>query len=352
MEMVNITIDGIRVKVEKGTFIIDACRKIGVDIPRLCEDPRMKPAAACKLCAVMVQGDDNPLLSCCIKVNDDMTVWTDTEKVRAFRKKAIEKILETHPDDCLTCEKVGNCKLQDYAYEYGVERMNYRPLKEEDKYEIDYSNKFYYFDKNKCIECKRCTRVCNNLQVQGAITDINRGFKKVNGETTYTKLSDTSCVSCGNCVSVCPVGALMEKKKEKYREWDVKKVQTTCSYCGVGCQLNLRVVGEKVVGVEPVLDGPNTGMLCVKGKFGYKFLNRPERLKTPLIKKDGEFVEATWEEAYDLIESKAREVMKTNDGDAFAGLASARCTNEDNYAFQKLFRSVFKTNNVDHCARL
>lgn len=350
--MVEITIDGIKTQVPDNIKIIDACRRIGIDIPVLCEDPRLKPAAACKLCAVEVNGGPKPLLSCCIAVKEGMEIKTNTDVVRAFRKETIEKLLKDHPDDCLTCEMAGDCQLQNYAYEYGVERKNYRPLLQENKYEIDYSNPFYYFDKNKCIVCNRCVRICDELQQQQAITKLNRGFIKKDGVEAYTKLSDTTCVSCGNCVSICPTGALMEKKKIKFREWQVKKVKTTCSYCGVGCQLELKVLNDKVVGVNPVMDGPNEGILCVKGKFGYKFLNNPDRLKTPLIKKNGEFVEATWEEAYDLIEKKARKVMESDGPDAFAGLSSARCTNEDNYAFQKLFRTVFRTNNVDHCARL
>ncbi len=350
--LINLTIDGILVTVPEGTLLIEACRKAGIDIPVLCEDERMKPAAACKLCAVEVEWSENLVLSCCMKATSGMTVWTQSPRVREFRKNIIENLLKTHPDDCLTCEKVGNCKLQNYAYEYGVERKNYRPILNENPYSIDYSNKFYYFDKNKCIECKRCTRVCSDLQVQNAITNENRGFKTRHGISPYVPLSETGCVSCGNCVSVCPTGALMEKKKESFREWEVKKVRTTCSYCGVGCQFNLKVVKDKVVGIEPLNDGPNSGLLCVKGKFGYKFLNNPERLKTPLIKKDGKFVEASWEEAYDLIKTKATEIMNSDGPDAFAGLSSARCTNEDNFAFQKLFRTVFKTNNVDHCARL
>ncbi len=356
-KMINLTIDGKLVTVPEGTLIIDACRHIGIDIPVLCEDERMKPAAKCKLCAVKVEWRDELILSCCMQVKSGMTIWTNTEEVRAFRKARLEEILETHPDDCLTCEKVGNCTLQNYAYEYGVDRQRYRYEHEEDGYNekayaIDKSNKFYYFDKNKCIDCRRCTRVCSDLQVQNAITPENRGFKVHSGVHPYVPLSETDCVSCGNCVSVCPTGALMEKKKESFREWDVKKVRTTCSYCGVGCQFNLKVVKDKVVGVEPLNDGPNSGLLCVKGKFGYKFLNNPDRLTHPLIKENGEFRKASWEEAYALIKKKADEIMESDGPDAFAGLSSARCTNEENYSFQKLFRTVFKTNNVDHCARL
>jgi formate dehydrogenase major subunit len=144
----------------------------------------------------------------------------------------------------------------------------------------------------------------------------------------------------------------MPKSKEKFRTWELKRVKTTCSYCGVGCQMELLVKGNKVVGVEPVNVEPNDGLLCVKGKFGYKFIDHPDRLKTPFIRKEGKLVEATWDEAYHLIAEKVLETKEKYGPDALGGFSSARCTNEENYLFQKLFRAVIGTNNVDHCARL
>lgn len=348
--MAEITINSEKYQVEDGITVLQACEKVGISIPTLCYDDRLEPHAACRLCVVEVKGKGSLQTSCSTKVKDGMVVETHNEKVRNTRKDILDLLFSNHPQDCLTCEKSGDCKLQDYCYEYGVERGSY--VGEKKNYPIDDSNHFYTYDPNKCILCEKCVRVCNELQCSNAIGLENRGFDTKVVAPFDMGLENSKCVSCGNCVSVCPVGALMPKKKEKYRPWDVRKVRTTCSYCGVGCQMELLVKGDKVVGVEPADGKSNNGLLCVKGRFAYSFINHPDRLKTPLIKRDGKFEEATWDEAFDLITTKINEIKDENGPEAFAGLTSARCTNEENYLFQKLFRAVIGTNNVDHCARL
>ena len=345
-----ITIDDTIYEVEKDSSILEVCKLLNIDIPTLCYDERLTPHSACRMCLVEVEGAKNLVTSCSTRVKDGMVVSTKNEKVRSARRDVLDLLLSNHPMECLNCEKSGECKLQNYAYEYDLVDGTFEG--ETRKGLIDSSNPFYYYDPEKCILCGLCVRVCDELQGSHAIGFEDRGFDTIVATPFKQGLRNSECVSCGNCVSVCPVGALVPKSLEKFRHWETKKVRTTCSYCGVGCQLDLTVKGDKVLGAQPAFDGPNEGLLCVKGKFAYKFISHPDRIKTPLIKKNGKFVEASWDEAYRLIKEKTNKIKKESGADSFAGFSSARCTNEDNYLFQKLFRGVIGTNNVDHCARL
>ncbi len=356
METVKITIDGKQLEVERGTTILNAARGIGIDIPTLCyldlhPDPMDKAPASCRICVVEAEGARNLIPACATPVTDGMKIFTSSERVVNARRVLLDLLLSAHCIDCLTCEKAGRCKLQDYCYEYGLKKPGFEKVKCE--YEIDDSNQFYISDKNKCILCGKCVKVCTELQCTNAIGFSQRGYLMHVAAPYEAKLESSECVSCGNCVSVCPTGALISKTRDKCRSWNVTgKVRTTCPYCGVGCEMDLVLDGSRIVGVEPAMGPANDGLLCVKGKFGYGFVNHPDRLKKPLIKRNGEFVESTWDEAYELIISKMKEVKAKYGPDAFAGLASAKCTNEENYLFQKMCRAVVGTNNVDHCARL
>ncbi len=345
-----INIDNKSYEVEKDSTILEVCKLLDIEIPTLCHDERLTPHSACRMCLVEVEGAKNLVTSCSTKIRDGMTVFTKNEKVINARREVLDLILSNHPMECLNCEKSGKCKLQNYAYDYDLEDGTFKG--ETRKGEIDSSNPFYYYDPEKCILCGLCVRVCDELQCSHAIGFEDRGFDTIVATPFNEGLINSECVSCGNCVSVCPVGALVPKRLEKFRHWETEQVRTTCSYCGVGCQIDLTVKDNKVLGAEPAFDSVNQGLLCVKGKFAYKFISHPDRIKTPLIKKDGKFVEASWKEAYRLIKSKATNIKEENGPESFAGLTSARCTNEENYLFQKLFRAVIGTNNVDHCARL
>lgn len=340
--------------VDKKMTILELCRENNIEIPTLChmdmfsrEDAGKN--ASCRLCMVEVNGKLVP--SCATDIFDGIEIITKNEHVIEARKMVLDLIVSDHPLDCMTCEVAGDCKLQDYCYDYDIKETSYPGAK--NHFEIDFSNKFFYRDLDKCILCKQCVNICNEFQCSNALTVSNRGFESKIAIEFDKGMGDSGvCVNCGNCVSVCPVGALIPKSKVKFRTWETKKIKTICSYCGVGCEMNLVVKNNTVVDVEP-LNGPaNKNLLCVKGKFAYKFIDHPDRLKTPLIRKNGKLEEATWEEAYELIASKFHETMDNFGSEAFAGLASARCTNEDNYLFQKMTRAIFKTNSVDHCARL
>ena len=346
-------INDLAYEVEAPKTILAFCNEIGIDIPTLCHDKRLLPNGACRLCIVEVEGYKTPVTACSQQIKDGMKIHTHSEKIMKMRREILDLLFSNHPNDCLNCDKSGKCKLQTYCYEYGITEGSYDG--EVGERSVDATSQFFTYDASKCIKCGICVSVCENLQNSSAINFINRGFDAYIGTPMDKGFGNSACVSCGNCVSACPVGALNPKKKypeDKFRYWEVKKTRTTCSYCGVGCQINLLTKGNRIVEVEPINTIPNDGLLCVKGKFAHKFVNHPDRLTKPLIKKDGKFVEASWKEAYRLIKEKYEETMANKGPSAFGGFSSARCTNEENYLFQKFVRTVFKTNNVDHCARL
>lgn len=348
MDVVNVTINGKPTEVKNGSTILQVCRENNIYIPTACYLEDLPGDAACRLCLVEVVGAKSLASSCTMPVSEGMVIYTDSEKVIEARKTVLGLLLSNHTGDCFNCKKVAECKLRSLCEEYGVDAPFF--MGENVKYEIDYSNPFFDLDRNKCILCRRCVNTCSSLQCVGAIGLSDRGFGTHVTPAMEWELSQSPCESCGNCVSNCPTGALMPKKAVSLLDTD--KVLTTCSYCGVGCQMYLVMKNGKIVDVKPARGTANKGLLCVKGKFAYNFVHHEDRLKTPLIKKDGQFVEATWEEAYSLITSKIKETKEKHGADAIAGFSSAKCTNEENYAFQKMMRAAIGTNNVDHCARL
>ncbi len=347
-----VTINGKICEAFGGQTILEVARANDIFIPTLCYMADLSPIGACRICLVEVEGMRSLAASCTTPVTDGMKIRTDSPQVLDARKFIVELLVSCHPLDCMTCEKTGDCTLQNLAYELGV--TGTRLDGEKHEYPVDTSNPFITRDYNKCILCQKCVRVCDQVQSIQAIKTINRGFDTKIATAYDTPLQESNCVFCGQCVQVCPVGALTETKaRGKGRPWEITKVRTTCPYCGVGCQLNLHMKGEQITRVTAVEDGlPNKGRLCVKGRFGYDFIYSKDRLTTPLIKKDsGEFREASWDEALDLVATKFKQIIKESGPDAIAGVSCARSINEDSYQMQKLFRAVIGTNNIDHCAR-
>lgn len=347
-----VTINDQLIEVADGMTILEACKKLNIEIPTFCHDDRLKPFGSCRICVVEVNHAKKLVAACTGKVREGMEIKTHTKRVMDARKEILELMWGVHDNDCLSCEKAGDCKLQNYCFEYGV-------AAETSEYQMnllgryDTTNKFYTIDRDKCILCGKCIRVCKELQGSSAIGFDGRSRHMHVAHPFGEGMDHSACVSCGNCVNVCPTGALMEKKNKPFRTWDIdQKTRTTCIYCGVGCQIDLNVKDNQVVRVDPVVDAVNKGLLCVKGKFVYNFIHHKDRLTVPLIRKDGELVESTWDEAYDYIVHKIKEVKKNYGSDGFAGFSSAKCTTEDNYIIQKFFRAVLGTNNIDHCARL
>lgn len=353
MSMVTLKIDGREITVPAGTMVLEAAQQNGIFIPTLCHDPELTKPGACRLCVVEIPGMRNLPASCVTAVTPGMEVLTASPAVVEARKTIIDLLLANHPEDCLTCEKTGTCKLAKYAYEYGVRKTSF--VGEQTYHLLDETSAVIVRDVNKCILCGKCVRVCDEVVGRHVYDFTNRGFNTVVGPALEMGLGESGeCVSCGSCVAVCPVGALTEKQmKGKARPWEIKKVKTTCPYCGTGCNFDLNVKDGQVIGVTSNPTSEVNGRhLCVKGRFGYDFIHSPERLTSPLIRKNGNLVEATWDEALDLVAQKFSEIKKEHGGDALATLSSARCTNEENYLMNKLTRAVFGTNNIDHCARL
>ena len=348
--MITFTINDKEVQVEEGISILQACRQNDIEIPTLCYDENLSVFGGCRLCIVEVGDRGKLVTSCSERVKEGMVVQTHSEKVMESRRNILDLLLSNHPTDCLTCDKCGECDLQDYAYEYGVREGSFKG--EVKNYAIDDINPVMERDQSKCILCGKCVRVCDEVQITNAIDFVGRGFDSKIATAQDKPLDYDNCRLCGQCISVCPTGALLNKQLKGTRPWDVKKVTTTCPFCGTGCNFDLNVVNGKVVGVTPNENSPVNGtQICVKGRFHIDMITSPDRLKKPLIKKNGEFVESSWKEAMDLIEEKFTHIRDTYGPDAIAGLSSARCTNEDNYLFQKILRSGIGTNNVDHCAR-
>lgn len=354
IKKITIYIDGVEFKANQGLTILDAAKKAGVDIPHLCNHPNLKPTGACRLCLIELEGEGaRPLIAACTRpIEPGMRIITRSKRVWNARRTVLELLVSDHPLDCLTCELTGSCALQNYAYEYGITHAEYEGRRQE--HEVDNNNPFITRDLEKCIKCYRCAQACQEIQYCYVIDYLKRGFDTMVTSTNNRPLLETDCVFCGRCVSVCPVGALTEKVSlRRGRSKDLKKTHTICPYCGVGCGIILETDGRKIIRVSSTEDAPvNKGSLCVKGRFGLGFVNNDDRLKTPLIRRNGKLVPASWNEAISEVASRLKQMKKEYGADAIGFLASSKCTNEENYLFQKFARAGVGTNNIDNCARL
>ncbi len=345
MGLVKLTIDGKEVFAKKESTILQVAKSAGIRIPTLCFHERMKPLGSCGICLVETGGNSEPVASCKTPVTDGISVTTQSDRLLHMRQDALKALLVNHPLDCPICDKAGECALQDLVYEHGITNVQMQPPTS--KFTKAYSTTFIRSWPERCILCQRCATACNEIQAIGALEVIDGPDGKL---ISYDR---DKCVSCGECIQVCPVGALLQKKTPlRWRPWEVTKIRTTCPYCGVGCQLQLHIKDGIIVKVTGVEDGePNKGRLCVKGRYGFDFIYSEERLKTPLIRENGRFREASWEESLVLVANKFKEIIAESGPDAIGGLSSSRSINEDSYQMQKLFRSVIGTNNIDNCAR-
>jgi formate dehydrogenase alpha subunit len=344
---IEFTIDGRPVQTTLGKTVLQAALSAHVRIPHLCYMPGVEPHAACRLCVVRIDRRRGLTSACSTLAADGMVVESDTEEINAIRRKTAELLIADHPSDCLTCSSNQECMLQQVAADLGISQTRLR--REPKPPDIDDSNPFYTMDHAKCVLCGRCVSACHTVRGVGAIDFAHRGYEtKVRPADGL--IADSTCESCGECIMACPVGALSLKQDNLP---PTHNVTTTCPYCGCGCGLVLGTRNGRIVRVlgEPA-NPASHGRLCVKGRFGLDFVSSEDRLKTPLIKRNGTFEEATWDEALDFVAARLGAIRKQHGPDAIAGLSSAKCTNEENYVFQKLMRGAVGTNNVDHCARL
>jgi formate dehydrogenase alpha subunit len=334
--------------VPQGATVLEAARSAGIYIPTLCYDDDLEPYGACRLCIVEIEGTNGLLTACTTEAGEGMVVHTDTGRVNDVRRTICQMLIADHPEGCLACGSNQRCELQEVAAHLGVDEA--RLPRTEGQEIVDESNPFFVRDLSRCILCGRCVRACQEVRAVGAIELAGRGYETRVATFRDMPMDETVCESCGECIARCPTGALSVKSENLPPTWEVR---TTCPYCGCGCGLVLGVRNGRIVRIEGE-EGhtASRGSLCVKGRFGLDFVHSPDRLTAPLIRRDGELQEATWDEALDLVAEKMSETRSEYGPDAVAGLSSAKCTNEENYLFQKFMRAAVGTNNVDHCARL
>lgn len=345
-------------EVQPGETILSFIRRYkGRDaVPTLCDAPNLEPFGSCRVCSVDValvaNGPVKTQASCHTPVIPGSYIYTDSERVQRLRRNIIELVLTDHPLDCLTCEVNNNCELQSVAAKVGIRDVRYPEGKTHLHRVKDLSHPYMTSDLSKCINCFRCVRACDEVQGQFVLSMAGRGFDSHIIKGSDVSFRESDCVSCGACAQACPTSAISDVFESKSVAVD-KKVRTVCTYCGVGCNLDVAVKAGEIRSIQAPYDAEaNGGHTCLKGRYAFSFYNHPDRIRTPLIKKDGAFVEASWEEAYDFIAGKLQAIKKNHGPDAIAGISSARCTNEENYLMQKFIRAVIGTNNIDSCARV
>jgi formate dehydrogenase major subunit len=387
--MIRITIDGVVQEATSGERLINVLNRAGVKISQVCYHPQLGPIQTCDTC--MVEANGQLVRACATTTTAEMEILTKSEKAAAAQREAFDRILSNHVLYCTVCDNNnGNCTIHNTERLLGIEHQSI-PYHSK-PYQEDHTNPFYRYDPQQCILCGRCVEACQNVQVNETLS--------INWEDPHPRvlwdggavIGESSCVSCGHCVTVCPCNALMEtsmlghagfftalpkhalsgmidvvkgvepetgygailklsEAESHMRESRTRRTKTVCTYCGVGCSFNIWTKDRHILKVEP-LDGPANGIsTCVKGKFGWDFVNSADRLTKPLIRESGKFREASWDEALDVVARRFREIKAKNGPDSLAFVSSSKCTNEESYLMQKLARAVIGTNNMDNCSR-
>ena len=348
-DTVNLLIDGKPITVEKETLVIEAARRLGVMIPHFCYHPKIKPDANCRLCLVEIEKIPKLQTSCSTLATEGMVVRTNTPVVIDSHKSVLEFILANHPLDCPICDQGGRCDLQDYSHQYTPTTSDFIDVKR--VFKKEYFSPLIEKEMNRCVQCLRCVRYCDEVVDAKALAPIGRGTMT---EISHFMGHQLECEFCGGCVQICPVGAFTSRLSGyEFRPWMTKRADTVCGYCGDGCALTLMTREGKVIEVMSAYgDGRNNGDLCARGFFGFQFIHNPARLTTPLVRQaDGTLQPVAWEEVLPLLAERLTQLKLAHGAEAIGGLISARCTNEDLYVFQKFMRLAIGSNHLDSSAR-
>jgi formate dehydrogenase alpha subunit len=344
LKQMTFTINGQSVKGESGNTIIDVAQNYGIPVPTLCHDPCFDSIGACRVCLVEDEKRGNLVAACVTPASEGLAIRTDSQKVLDARKVVVKLMLASHPDSCIICEKGNRCKLRQIAADLGIGLIDYYPMPVfTGTQEV---NPFIRRDLSKCILCAKCIRADHELVVEGAIDYIDRGFDAKPSTFTEGPLEVSECTFCGTCLEICPTGALFESNK-RYRGTASKRTATTCNFCGCGCSFWLETSHNQVVGVRPGIPDSVNGMtMCSKGHFGYEFINHPERLKNPLVRKNSELAEASWDEAFQAAAQGFKTIKEKNGPGSLALLAGPHCTNEEAFLLKKIASEVLKTKHL------
>ncbi len=356
-----INLDGVDVPFQEGETIYEISERHRKEVPTLCYDDRLEAFGSCRLCVVEVEGLRNPVASCTTKATEGMVVRTKTEPIEKHRKTLMELVVSENTggekrNGQIDVDPLRGLKSQELsllADRYDVDGTRFAG-KTSGTTNIQDDNPFILRDYDKCISCYRCVRVCAEREGDYAISVMNRGFHTQITTEFENDLKDSACTFCGQCVQTCPTGALADKKamRDVDTPGEIQKTRSICPYCGVGCSVDILSKGEKIVGIHPAMDGPaNVGALCIKGQYAFDFVQHPDRLKTPLVRKDGQLVEASWDEALDRAAAGFVKAKKDHGRHSVYAIASGRAPHESSYTLQKFIRAGFATNHVDNCSR-
>jgi len=350
LEAITITLNGREISGQHGMTVLDLARESGVDIPTLCHHPYLEPIGACRICIVEDERSGALMASCVTPIAPGMVINTESPRVQERRKTVIKLMLASHPDSCLVCDKGNRCQLRKVASDMGVGFVEFQRIPQSAV--IEEVNPFIERDLSKCILCAKCIRACQELVGEGAIDYFGRGFASRPATLGDLPLENSECTFCGTCVALCPTGAIMEKDRA-YTGTTKTTVRTVCAFCGCGCGISLEVKDNRLVRASPDEDNPlNRGTLCVKGSYGYDFVHSPDRLTSPMLRRNGNFEAVTWEEALCVVAEEFKRIGETCGSNSLAAFGSSKCTNEENYLLQRFVRCTLGTNNVDNGSRL